>query len=216
MHLFYIFTLLLIISCDLTNKTKKTNQDNDTIHSNVDDINQLSDIDAIIKHQEKRFNELETILKKDQKYLLKFPGTSAQKHYLGTGIAKNAWSSEDHDKMVKYISSKISDLLSQYPKRILFGMIGDYAFDSTTSNCNRNIINPEGVPGLQNNSTFIIHIWGANASNFNLKLNDPGSFGSGQASCFEKQKLGVFGISTMPPGSKKALLFEEDKLLSSY
>ena len=217
MRLFYIFTLLLTISCNLDNKPKKTDQNNSTINNhNFDDINQLSDIDAIIKHQEKRFNELETILKKDQKYLLKFPGKSAQQHYLGTGIAKQSWSPADHNKMVKYIASKISDLLNKYPQRIFLGMIGDYAFDSTTKNCNRNIINAQGVPGLQNDNTFIIHIWGANASNFNLPLNQAGSFGSGQASCFKEQRLGVFGISTMPPGSKKALLFETDKLLNKY
>lgn len=205
MRLFYIFTIFFIISCDLSNKDNNNNN-----------INKLSDIDAIIKHQEKRFTELEMILKKDNKYILKFPGKNASQHYLGTGIAKTSWSSSDHDKMIKYISLKISDLLTKYPKRITFGMIGDYAFDPSTSNCDRNKANPQGIPGLQNDNTFIIHIWGANASNFNYPLDKKGSFGSGQASCFEKQKLGVFGISTMPPGDKKTLLFEEDKILKSY
>jgi len=60
--------------------------------------------------------------------------------------------------MVKYIASKISDLLNKYPQRIFLGIIGDYAFDNATSNCNRNIINAQGVPDLQNDNTFIIHI----------------------------------------------------------
>lgn len=182
------------------------------------DVDALSDIDAIIKHQDKRFSELQKILDKDPKYRIKFPGRSADNHALGVGIARGAWGSDPHryDRMNKHIASRIAELVNKYPGRILFGLIGDYAFVPATGGCDSALPNTQGLPGLQPDGSFVIHIWGANEGNFNYPLHQKGPFGGGQATCFSEQRPGVFGISTMPPGNNKKALFEDDKLLPSY
>lgn len=173
-----------------------------------------SNLQKIIQHIDKRFTDLDTIMSKDNKYFIKFPG-SEKNHALGTGIAKNYWPSVEHKQMVDHIKDQISALKVKYPGRILFGMIGDYAFDKATGNCNRTKTNQEGPPGQQADGSFIIHVWGANAGNFNYPDGTKGSFGGGQADCFSHQRPGVFGISTMPGGDLKILL-AKDKLLDLY
>lgn len=172
-------------------------------------------IDLIIAHQNKRFKYLADILDKDPKYRIKFPGRSAQKHALGTGIAAGSWLKDDHQKMIANISAGIKDLEDRYPGRIQFGFIGDFKFDSTSPNCDRSKQNETGLPGLQTDKTFVVHVWGANASNFNLDNGKKGPWGSGQATCFDKQRPGVFGISTMPGGAEAELL-ADDKLWPLY
>lgn len=172
-------------------------------------------LDVIIAHLNKRFKDLETILDKAPKYHVKFPGQSAQKHRLGTGLAEANWSDKnDHKAMLKHISTLIEALAQKYPGRVHFGYIGDFKLDSNTGDCDRSLRNPQGIAGPQSNGTFMIHVWGANDGNFNLPNDRQGSFGSGQASCFEKQRPGVFGISTLPGDAK--LLMEADKLIGLY
>jgi hypothetical protein len=173
----------------------------------------LSELPKVLAHQKKRFDDLETILKKDAKYRLRFPGQNAQVHYLGSGIAKGQWPAAEHAEMTKYISDRIKKLEKDFPGRISFGLIGDYKF--VGPDCDRNLPNTTGVPGAQNDGTFVIHIWGANAGNFNQAPGTTGSFGSGQASCFSSQRPGVFGISTMQ-GGDEAVLMATDKLLALY
>ncbi len=50
-----------------------------------------------------------------------------------------------------------------------------------------------------------IHVWGANADNWN---SDPGKWGNGggQVTAFTTQKLGVFGITTTPVAGSKGLM----------
>lgn len=183
-----------------------------------DENHHKSKIDIILNHQARRFKVLESILRKDAKYRLKFPGKDADHHALGTGIAKKAWeteSSEDHKKMVSSIASAIKDLEKEFPNRISFGAIGDFTRNPKTGDCDQNIANAEGFPGLQNDGTFVIHVWGANADNFNYPNGHQGPFGSGQASCFKYQRPGVFGISTMP-SDKEEVLMAKDNMMDLY
>lgn len=174
-----------------------------------------SDIDVIKAHQSKRFKDLETILDKNIKYHVKFPGQNAQKHALGTGIARDSWSNpNDFQQMIDHISSLIEALEKKYPGRVHFGLIGDYKFNPPSKDCIIGELNEQGAPGPQADGTFMIHVWGANEGNFNLENNQPGPFGSGQATCFINQRPGVFGISTLP--GNKSTLMAPDRLLELY
>ena len=169
-----------------------------------------------LDHQDKRFKTLRTILNKGSNYHLIFPGKNAQQHALGTGIAKKAWSNlQEHSFMVNSIIKKLEDLENDFPGRIHYSWIGDYRFNSKTGNCDRTKVNKNKLPGANTDGNFYIHVWGANAENFNYPNGKNGSFGNGQASCFSHQRPGVFGISTMPSTSRKVLL-ADDLCLSLY
>jgi len=177
---------------------------------------QETESQTVMQHQTKRFKELDSILAKDPKYKVMFPGLSADEHRLGTGIAKSSWSDENYKKMNAHITKNIKTLEKKYPGRILFGFIGDYEFDKDSGDCDRSKLKDKNKrPGEQDDKSFAIHVWGANEGNFNYEEGTEGSWGGGQATCFEKQRPGVFGISTMPSDDKKALM-ADDKLIDKY
>lgn len=203
-----LIIILFVAACPEEQKTKEPTKP-------AHEGKKLSDLDKIMAHQDKRFSVLDKILAKNPKYHVKFPGKSAQNHFLGVGIARDAWSAPDHKKMVEHVGMLITDLMKKYPGRISFGQIGDFKLPPNARDCDKTQVNPEGRPGPQANGTFMIHVWGANDRNFNFENNHNGNFGSGQASCFASQRPGVFGISTMPGGSE-ADLMADDKLLALY
>lgn len=135
----------------------------------------MSALDLVLAHQSLRFKELHELLK-NPKVKVILPGTNGV-HFLGVGIAKNSWPEKDYQKMHMHLNQLVAQLVEEYPTQVSFGMVGNSA---------------SKPPSKKN-----IHVWGANASNWNLK-NGQKIHGSGQASAMGKQKAGVFGISTMP------------------
>ena len=131
---------------------------------------------TVMLHQTKRFVELKYILKRSLDTKVIIPGTK-RTHALGTGIARSAWAPGDYKKMHTHLNGLVKRLVTEFPDRVLFGTIG------TTSE----------YPI----SKKYIHVWGANAGNWNLP-NGTKILGGGQASTIGVQKPGVFGISTMP------------------
>ncbi len=209
------YVVLLSIAFLLTTIACGPKGSSSTSSGNSNNKNNKQAIDVILAHQQNRFEILRKILNKDKKYHIKFPGKSADKHALGVGYGKMAWAPVDapgYNKMVQSIAASIKDLAKDFPNRIHFGMIGDYKLDG--SDCDSSTVNAEGVPGLQGDGTFMIHVWGANAGNFN-EPNGGSITGGGQASCFASQRPGAFGISTMPSTDENTLL-APDKLLSLY
>jgi exonuclease III len=113
-----------------------------------------------------------------------FPGTNADNHNLGTGLAVGQWASlgsngsNDNTTMINYIKDKIKELETLFPRRIKFGLIGQGSH--------------YGPP-----SKDLIHVWGANAGNWDLP-NGKVISGGGQAATIGPQIPGVFGIVTTP------------------
>jgi len=133
-------------------------------------------VNTVMLHQTKRFEELRNLLKRDQTVKVILPG-SGNTHSLGVGIARASWAADDYTKMHNHLNKLVKRLAASFPGRVSFGMVGSSA---------------KTPP-----SNKVIHVWGANAGNWNLS---PGSLivGSGQASAMGKQRPGVFGIVTMP------------------
>jgi hypothetical protein len=160
-------------------------------------------LDKILKHQYDRFRELKTILDKYPNTKVILPGKAGQReseyHALGkspTGdrrpaVSINQWNSalgrdednspsEAYNRMQEYITQNVTYFLQKYPDSVSLDMVdGKTAAGARKSH---------------------IHVWGANINNWNREHNEvPGkNFGSGQASAFNQQKPGVFGIITTP------------------
>jgi hypothetical protein len=178
------------------------------------DIEQLSPLNAVLYHQCKRFHELDLILQNrlQTNIIIAKDEKSRNLHDLGTGIAINSWiidtkekyksvkdikdvkeeyktqdmkdylaMQENLDKYIKYLQTKYGD-------RITFGNVGQ-----TSKNKGASVFNVTRDP-----SDGYINVWGADVDNWNLK-KDEQIRGGGQASSFEKQDHGVFGICTMKP-----------------
>jgi hypothetical protein len=133
-------------------------------------------LQAVLHHQQERFEELRCLLQKDESVHVTIAGEDGH-HNLGTGIAKDAWDSKkDWEEMQENLTELVNDLLKEFPTRVQLGKVGkDY-------------------------SATHLHVWGANAYNWNLPDGTVRryGFGDGQASYFKKQEPGVFGIVTMP------------------
>jgi len=74
------------------------------------------------------------------------------------------------------LTELVSDLLEEFPSRVKLGHVG------------------------KGYSATHLHVWGANAYNWNLPNGTVRmhGLGGGQAAYFKKQEPGVFGIVTMP------------------
>jgi len=151
------------------------------------DTSNIADyINFIKQHQANRFKELEFILDNNSTVKVIIPGIET-KHNLGTGLAIGQWESWENklgsklktkfsttniDNLTKFVN----ELDTKYKGRISFGIIGDKASSPP--------------------SKTVIHVWGANENNWNLK-DQTDIVGGGQAAAFKKQKVGVFGIATI-------------------
>lgn len=139
-------------------------------------------LDLVLAHQSLRFKELDQLLKNSNVKVI-LPGSNG-KHFLGVGIAKGSWPEKDYKKMHAHLNKLVDGLVKKYPSQVSFGMVGDSSPFPPSSN--------------------VIHVWGANASNWNLKVGQKIQ-GAGQASAMGKQRPGVFGISTMPDSDEELL-----------
>ncbi len=88
--------------------------------------------------------------------------------------------------LTKYLKDKYKD-------RVEYGNVGYINLTNEPFKSKQN-------PGINSDGNFYIHVWGANTGNWNYPSDgiERGQFGSGQASGFNKQEPGVFGIVTMP------------------
>jgi len=156
----------------------------------------------VIEHQKRRFQELRDMLDKNTNLRIIIAGNPIKdSHALGTGRAIGWWGSNlaDYNKMIENITQLVNDLLidTKYTGRIRLGAIGfsrNYnPSDNTLKYCNQN--------STDDPSSDIIHVWGANNSNWN-KRNGETFGGSGQVIAFKepdgnsRQKPGVFGVIT--------------------
>jgi len=167
--------------------------------------------DAIIKHINKRFDELEAILKNNPGTIVVIAGrfnkdaaASLDKpdpndnygrngHKLGTGLAKDQWGNSPEEearwrRSVAVTDDRVAKLLNDYKGRVSIGNVG-YA--------------EKGQPFAvrEQPSEECIHVWGANAGNWNLNENDSiGGGGQAQAMSAQPARVGVFGIVTTPFG----------------
>ena len=179
------------------------------INSNTDKLIKIK------KHIEIRFNQLDKLLSNDKSKKVIIAGKSKVKygnitknnykfindvthygsfgHRLGTGLAIGQWGDrESWFSMIKYINSKVEYLMNKFgPSVIKVGFVG----------------------AKQNPSNKLIHIWGANATNWNLKPGEKIQ-GGGQAAHMGIQKPGIFGIITTPSGGTDIEnLFAPDKTI---
>ena len=91
--------------------------------------------------------------------------------------------------MNKHIEQLIKNLQNKFGNRVELGAIGlsDHKTKGITNYCNTNSDN--------NPSKKIIHVWGANETNWNQTTGTKID-GGGQVDCLENQTPGVFGIVT--------------------
>eukprot|EP00940_MAST-03C_sp_MAST-3C-sp2_P001607 g1607.t1 len=154
-------------------------------------------------HITMRFKLLESIMKKEARWKLRIPP-------LGQGEAKSAWTKKNHDNMIALFRERVSDLKAKFP-----GRVNERAFvgDFTTlkeKNCDASQKRKAAdKPGLAPTGGNWLDVWGANDRNWNFAPGTPGPpekgpWGVGQASCFESQRKGVFGIVTMPTTNRKS------------
>ena len=145
-------------------------------------------IQSVIDHQKNRFDDLDQYLQQNPNAQVIIAGISGTKiHTLGTGIAKQNWEPKKYLLMEKNLNTLTEDLKNKYSTRVKYGNVGS----------------------KYNPGPNLIHVWGANEDNWNL---NPGEkiTGGGQAAGMGIQKVGVFGIVTMPTNDPTKL-FEEDK-----
>lgn len=165
-----------------------------------------SKFDLVKQHIEKRFQELEQILKRRYTATVLFPGHNSKNHSLGTGIAANAWKDKNiHKRMVDLISENIEKMKKKFGKRVQFGTIGFIELLRGT---------PYEKSWIADPSLNFVHVWGANDNNWNTRNNTlKQTLGAAQASVLY-QRPGVFGIVTMPTDDKSIL--DKDVNLEDY
>ena len=160
----------------------------------------------IVKHIKKRFNELERILENNPQTRIIIAGRKDKighdqgleslddnnrygqnGHNLGTGLAKDQWKENviGWKKSIEVTNLRVQILLNDYSNRVSIGNVG-YSTQGQYK--------VEQIPSAQ-----CIHVWGANADNWNVSPGESFS-GSGQAAAMSKQKqqIGCFGIVTTP------------------
>lgn len=138
-------------------------------------------LEKILKHIEKRFDDLKDKMYLDIRINATIPGSDPNKHDLGS-MYKECWKFVDKDNyeqlykaMYDYISSKIMELIETFgSKRVKFGDIY-----------------------YQNATATDYQLWSANAVNWNLPEGSkiPGSH---QALSMKVQVPGVYGIVVNP------------------
>ena len=151
-------------------------------------------IKEIKKHQTDSFYLLDNLLNANSNLKVIIPGRTPDTYYLGTGIAKNEWYRYNdgkgktlHDNMISHLKNLIDNLIKKYSTRVILQNVG---------NSNKKCKFGNNDPNM-NPSKDIIHVWGANYDNWN-SLKGTTINGDGQAECFDKQDIGIFGINTMP------------------
>lgn len=155
-------------------------------------------VEFVIQHQKNRFNELEYILDNTTDVKVIIAGNpNTDKHALGIGLAKDQWKNwgdteinrPNHTKMIDNLNSLVKSIMKKYEDRVSLGAIG---LSTKTTKKGQNFCNQDP---MQNPSSKIIHVWGANENNWNLPTNTPIP-GGGQVDCLDKQTPGIFGIAT--------------------
>ncbi len=142
------------------------------------------------RHVELRFKELSNILSDSPEVIAYFPGNSAKKHDLGTGIGKNQKKAKELNKL---IADQIQSLINKFPNQIKFAF-----YNIKDPDRNKKILeSPEYGVHQKWTSLKSIQIWGANQGNWNYEYGKKTSFGGGQAGGFNEQTVGNFGINTM-------------------
>eukprot|EP00939_MAST-03C_sp_MAST-3C-sp1_P002539 g2539.t1 len=162
-----------------------------------------ADVDVVAAHIDARFDLLAKLLRKVTKWRVRVPS-------LGTGIAKGAWgggSSPGYKQISSLLDKRITQLVDEFgDRRITQGaVVGDFVFDG--KQCDRTTMRPpQDRPGdARDQPNTWLDLWGANADNWNPPLKKAGPWGESQAECFREQRLGIFGICTMPTTDSKKL-----------
>eukprot|EP00939_MAST-03C_sp_MAST-3C-sp1_P005120 g5120.t1 len=178
----------------------------------IDTKKKTSDVDVVSAHINARFDLLAKILRSDKtKWRVRVPP-------LGAGIAKGAWGGARDPRYIKIASllaTRIESLVDEFgDARVTRGFVGDFEFAGR--NCDRSRKRPladrPGNAAGQPNTW--LDLWGANAGNWNPQPKKGGSWGAGQASCFDGQRQGIFGVATMP--STDAGLMEKDATYGAF
>ena len=164
---------------------------------------------AIMNHVRIRFAQLNCILdaNPDVKVII---GGKGKNPTLGRGIAVNQWSDKTEGKDVADEIEKLcGELMNDYSsghdnKRIFFGVVGfDHRLNPKYKNHRINDIKLFNIGNNLDPSNKLIHVWGANITNFD-KSN---AGGGGQANPMEHHHnkstnpAGAFGIITTPAGA---------------
>ncbi len=136
-------------------------------------------------HIHKRFSELAKLLDSDEDIRVVIAGGGGS-HNLGVGLAVGQWGAKElSDDTIETISKEVAVLRKKYKNRVSFGSIGNK------------------VQGKNKLGPKCIHVWGANAGNWNCDPNDANDKieGGNQAKAISgRQKTGKFGIITTPMG----------------
>lgn len=182
----------------------------------------------LLKHIDIRFTQLKCLIKEDTKKKVVIAGTKGDnRSTLGIGLARGAgqWGVSDsidkpfklrkgykettqgkcYDIMIGLITAWCNDLIKDYPKQVSYGSIG---------------INQKEEENEMTND--VIHVWGANITNFN-KSNDDKGGGQAAAVRYENAKdktsnaAGAFGIITTPVGATaKTIADYNEELLKLF
>jgi hypothetical protein len=178
--------------------------DDDKTNALLQDWFKQTPIATVIKHQTDRFGQLTHILNTNTDAKVIIAGKDG-KHSLGIDIAKKSWDPQNYKLMEENLNTLVNTLKTDFSERVEFGNVG------------WSITNPTKTTEFQqtdsnkNPSVNWIHVWGANADNWNLKLNDKIS-GAGQADAMKNQVAGVFGICTMPTINAEKLVVNDSSL----
>lgn len=104
----------------------------------------------------------------------------ARGHFLGVGLARGQWANDaDWLAMLQQIDGLVDELFVQFPGQVSCGIVG------------------AAVDGPDKMGPNCLHVWGANAENWNLPTGAPIP-GEQQAKAMRIQVDGSFGIVTTP------------------
>ena len=153
-------------------------------------------INDILQHIYDRFIQIYIFLASNKANRVRIAGDPKKnKHALGVGIAVQSWGGRpQHQTIVNTIQSYASAIQKQFSKQFEYGVVGNQRGD--TPSVEEKI---DGDANIQqpHPSATMWHVWGANEHNWN-KSQGEDLAGRGQASYFNYQQPGVFGIITMP------------------
>jgi hypothetical protein len=169
----------------------------------------------IIKHQQARFAELNLFLRVPGNTVVIAGNPLTSNHFLGTGLAIGQWKRLGIEGslsgqvaaglMLFFLEECIVSLRTDPAIRgiLKFGKVGRYEYDPENKNAKRKPPPDSQEKILRTDADYIapsasyLHVWGANAGNWNLADEEEIS-GGGQADCMGNQTLGVFGVVTTP------------------
>ena len=137
--------------------------------------------DVYISHVLSRFAQLANIMLTKPEVTATIPSDDGEEPRLGKGLAVDQWLSkftqQQYQHFINALDRSAYRLQQTFPGRVIFGRVGT---------------NTSSPPSDVN-----YHVWGANATNWNLR-DGQRITGGGMAASMGVQRKGVFGIVTTP------------------